>query len=206
MSFLTHPEPDTHLKGDELGRTYTPEPVARGIVEQLARRGYLTTAEGGPIRTAWEPCVGGGAFPRAIRAVVRSPVVILGYDLDEKAPGWVDCNTFMVRDARDGHRGPRPVVDLAITNPPFGLEVGQEVTEAIVAAVRRAAFVSVLLMPVDYLTQAGFEHHVDEAAEIWPMLPRPFPCDRGMATYVWDQRHLGPREATALRALRWRVT
>lgn len=190
---LVEPEADVHLAGDELGRTYTPDAVALAVVLRLTER--LSDR-----CTVLEPCVGGGAFARAARQVLRAQVH--GVDLDATCSGQRECAAFVPGDAREvlASRGVESY-DLVLTNPPFGKDVGQEVTEGIVASARRVGVVTAMLMPLDYQTQAGFEHHVADCAEVWPLLPRPFECERGMCVFVWDTRHEG---LTLFRPLRWR--
>jgi hypothetical protein len=193
---LTCPEPDVHLRGDELGRSYTPEPVARAIMLRLRDRFDLD----GRTRMI-ELCLGGGSFVRAGRAVLGALITVVGVDRDGEAPGAVLCDEFVHGDARDlDTRG--PPFDLAVTNPPFGKDVGQEATLAIVNKARRSARHCALLLPLDYQTQTGFEHHIEECTEIWPLLPRPFPHDRGMCVYVWQR---GVLLTTTFRPLRWKV-
>lgn len=182
----------THIKGDKLGRSYTPDLVARAICARLkplvAKRPRVV-----------EPCVGGGAFARAAREVLEASFV-LGVDLDLSAEGRHDVDYFGVGDACT-----YPLLtkfDLAITNPPFGKNVGQAITEGIVRQARKAARVAALLMPLDYQTQAGFEEHVNACAYIWPLLPRPFAHERGMCVYVWADTE--GKGAAVFEQLRWR--
>lgn len=213
---LSIPEPDVHVAGDPLGRTYTPDLAALAILKRLAEK--PCAGRGGAPRLAGaesflDPCLGGGAWARAFRAVVPPVAVfsggspgpfVAGSDLDPDAPGRRDVDAFEVRDATE----PVPPAlvgrfSLAATNPPFGLEVGQEVTTAIVASLRRLGIVSVALVPVDYLTQAGWEDQIAECVEVWPLLPRPFGPERGMVALVWDARNPTPA-LTAYQPLRWR--
>lgn len=202
--FLTHPEPDVHFAGDPLGRTYTPDLVALAVMQRLVSSGRLHFAT-----SFLDPCLGGGSWARAILAMTgslpaRDGLFVAGSDLDPQAPGKRDVHAFEVRDAAE------PVPDalvgrfsLTATNPPFGLEVGQEVTTAIVLGLRRLGVVSVALVPVDYLTQAGWEDQIAECVEVWPLLPRPFGPERGMVALVWDTRAIAPR--TVYQSLRWKV-
>lgn len=201
--FLTIPEPDVHFAADPLGRTYTPDLAALAVMRRLVRdRIRFATS-------FLDPCLGGGAWARAFSAVSGSlpagdEVFVAGSDLDPGAPGKRDVNAFEVHDAT------APVPDemvgrysVTATNPPFGLEVGQDVTAAIVLGLRRLGVVSVALVPVDYLTQAGWEDQIAECVEVWPLLPRPFGPERGMVALVWDTRAIAPR--TVYQSLRWKV-
>lgn len=182
---------DVHVRGDALGRSYTPRPVAEAIVRRLAPR----LAES---PRCWEPCVGGGSFAAAFRGLLTEPRID-GCDLDAAAPGRLLCDRFDVADAR---RPRENAYDVAGTNPPFGRLVGQDVTVAIVAALRRSARVSFALLPADVVCQAGFEEHVARASDVWPLLPRPWNHERGMVVLVWDDQH-ACREAR-FEPLRWR--
>ena len=193
LSWFTPPEPEVHLKGDEKGRSYTPDACALAVLRVIAE--FITP------KTMWEPCVGGGAWVRAAR-IIWPNVWVAGTDLDPEAPGLKLCDDRAVYDARHIRRLCWPLVDLSVTNPPFGKAVGQEVTVSIVVAARRAATVCAMLVPLDYLTQAGFEAHIDECAMVAPLLPRPFPHERGMALLLWDTRHEGP---TIHRKIRWKA-
>ena len=185
------PEPAVHLRGDELGRSYTPDAVALAILQRLAER----VPAGASIL---EPCVGGGAFIRACRRVL-GPRYVCGVDVDPDAPGRAGVDEFVVQSF--GSVAWAPAFDLVVTNPPFGKAVGQDTTLCILRTARAAAEVCAMLVPIDYLTQSGFEADVAECAEVWPVLPRPFVHERGMVVLVWDQGHRGP---TWHRPLRWR--
>lgn len=187
--WFSSPEPDVHMKGDADGRSYTPDQCARAVIERLAK---MVTPE-----TMLEPCVGGGAFVRAARAVWPG-VAVAGWDVDPLAPGLDLCDVRGIRDARD--QIPRRYW-LAVTNPPFGKAVGQETTVAIIANARRWSKVCAMVVPLDYLAQAGLEEHVGQCALVAPLLPRPFPHERGMVLLVWDARHEGP---TIHEQLRWK--
>ncbi len=189
---LTAPEPAVHLRGDALGRSYTPDPVARAIVQRLSERVGL----GG---TVLEPCLGGGAFVRACREVLW-PRYVCGVDVDPEAPGRRLVDEFVAQSFGSVVDW-AAAFDLSVTNPPFGKAVGQDATLRIMRAARNAATVCAMLVPLDYLTQAGFEADVAECAEVWPVLPRPFPHERGMVVLVWSAVHSGP---TLHRPLRWR--
>lgn len=189
------PEPIVHMRCDAQGRSYTPDLCALAVVQRLAR---MVTPD-----SVWEPCVGGGAFVRAARAVWPG-VVTIGTDIDPDAAGRALCDVFAVQDAKlDSSRYP-PTSDeirVTVTNPPFGKAVGQDVTVAIIANARRDAAVCAMVVPLDYLAQAGLEEHVKECALVAPLLPRPFPHERGMVLLVWDSRHEGQ---TIHDQLRWK--
>jgi predicted RNA methylase len=177
-----HPEPEVHLKGDPLGRSYTPDPVALAIVQRL--RPWLTSSP-----TVLEPCVGGGAFARAARAHL-SPRRLYGVDLDPGAPGFSDVDEAIVQDFARTPWTPG-AVELAVTNPPFGRSVGQGTTLAIVRNMRAAADVAAVLVPLGYLGQQGWADHVREAAAVWPIVGRVWEHEREMVVLVWDRDHIG---------------
>ena len=186
--------PPEHRPGDELGRSYTPDHVATAIVERLVD-------DGCSFARVVEPCVGGGAFVRAIkRFKAGTASEITGVDLDPGAPGLDLCQRPMVGDAAGEALAFRRF-DLAITNPPFGPDVGQAVTLAIVRNARHVAEQTVMLLPGDYLTQVGWADLVAECAEVWPIVGRVWSHTRGMVVLVWDERHQGP---TLFRPLRVR--
>jgi len=188
---LTPPEPVVHIADDDKGRSYTPEPCARAIVWRLST---IITPE-----TMWEPCVGGGAFIRCARDAWPG-IHVFASDIDPDAPGLLMSGASVVADAR--RVPPWMPINLAITNPPFGKAVGQDVTVAIIANARNVSDVCAMLVPLDYLTQTGLEPHVRECSLVAPMLPRPFPHERGMVLLVWDKRHTGP---CVHEQLRWKV-
>jgi hypothetical protein len=90
---------------DPLDRDYTPDDVARRLVDALTCEPY----------TVLEPSVGGGAFARACRAR-WADAIIGGCDLDPAAPGLTECDAFAVGDYRTTRLGP---VDLVVGNPPY---------------------------------------------------------------------------------------
>lgn len=199
--WFVEPVRPVHLRGDAQGRSYTPDQCAQAVVRRLAA---LVTPG-----SVWEPCVGGGAFVRAAR-LAWPGAHVTGCDLDPDAPGAALCDDFNLQDARDPlprrysvelQRELPTSFDLSITNPPFGKAVGQAVTVSIIAAARQRATVCAQVVPLDYLTQTGLEAHVQECALVAPLLPRPFPHERGMVLLVWDTRHQGPATHDPLR---WR--
>ena len=192
-SWFTPPEPEVHLKGDEKGRSYTPDACVLAILRVVAE--FITP------KTMWEPCVGGGAWVRGAR-LVWPGVWVLGADIDRDAPGLSQCDAHDIFDATSTGEVICGIVEFAGTNPPFGKAVGQEATVAIVASARDAATVCAMLVPLDYLTQSGWEAHIDECALVAPVLPRPFPHERGMVLLLWDKRHKGP---TIHRKIRWKA-
>jgi hypothetical protein len=173
--------PPEHRPGDALGRSYTPDNVAAAIVDRVLALGVTCT---------WlEPCVGGGAFVRAIRA--RDEVGrICGVDLDRGAPGLALVDDPVLADFTMW-----PLVQrwgVAITNPPFGPDVGQGTTLEIARRAIVSADVCALLLPGDYLTQVGWAELVESCAEVWPIVGRVWSHTRGMVVYVWRQGHQGP--------------
>jgi len=196
---LTHPVEDVHHRGDPLGRSYTPDACALAIMRRL----LPMTGERMAL-TPWvlEPCVGGGAFVRAAKSLVPS-VWCAGYDVDPEAPGLGQCSLPVVLDFSRPDAIPVDEYNIAVTNPPFGKAVGQDTTLSIVRNARLSARISAMLLPVDVICQAGFEADVACAAEVWPLLPRPWPHERGMVVLVHVAGHTGP---TVFRPLRWRAT
>ena len=184
--WFTHPEPDVHMAGDDKGRSYTPDQCAHAVLVSMGSRMR-------PPSTMLEPCVGGGAFVRAARKVWGTGLCIVGTDTDPAAPGLKLCTAGVVKDARQAHP---PDFDLVITNPPFGKAVGQETTVAIMEAGRRATHpghgVWAMVVPLDYLAQAGLEHLVRSCTHVRPLLPRPFTQERGMVLLVKDNARSGP--------------
>ena len=139
----------------------------------------------------WEPCVGGGSFVAAVRAHLPGAIVD-GWDVDPEAPGRRLCDTFEARDARGAVRERRPVLwHLAITNPPFGREVGQRVTVEIVESMRSSATLAVALLPVEVQGQVGYADLVRACSDVWPLVGRPWPHLREAVVYVWDADHAG---------------
>jgi hypothetical protein len=179
MLFELVPAP-VHVAGDPLGRSYTPEHVARAIAERLIQT-Y------GMPRVVLEPCVGGGAFVRPF----LGRAMCIGVDLDPNAPGLALVDDPIVGDAAGIDWTP-DFADLALTNPPFGRAVGQETTLAIATRSIRAADTCALLVPLDYLTQVGWAALVADCAEVWPFVGRVWDHERGMVVLVWHVHHEGP--------------
>jgi predicted RNA methylase len=189
--FLTNPEPEVHVKGDELGRSYTPDNVAFAIVHRLVQ-------DQRRLERVLEPCIGGGAFVRAVRQ--HEPTAkVTGVDVHATAPGFALANERAVLDFSKGGAylsvcAPGDArFDLAITNPPFGRAVGQEVTMGIVANARECARVVVMLMPLAYLGQVGWDPFTRACWEVWPIVGRVWEHEREMAVYLWrrDRGGLG---------------
>jgi predicted RNA methylase len=177
---LEHPEPEVHVKGDPLGRSYTPDPVALAIMLRL--RLFLPQNP-----TVLEPCVGGGAFVRAAHRALFTRYVV-GVDIDPLAPGRHDCHEFVVQDFAKVRWTPN-AVDLSVTNPPFGRAVGQDVTLAIVQNALDAAGACAVLVPLDYITQVGWAELVALCVEVWPIVGRVWDHERGMVVLVWCRAH-----------------
>ena len=94
---------------DELDRYYTPDWLARLIVDELeveAPRGVL------------EPSVGGGAFVRAVRQR-WGDVHVSGVDLDPRAEGLAHVEEPIDGDLLDVELPPEDRVDLVVGNPPY---------------------------------------------------------------------------------------
>jgi hypothetical protein len=182
---LTTPEADLHIKGDPLGRSYTPDHVALAIVHRLR----TLWPPGQPLSIV-EPCVGGGAFLRA--AVTTGPVLAaLALDVSRDAPALSDPDLrwhAQVHDATTAFPTPFGGFDLAVTNPPFGKAVGQRTTLAIVDRMREAANVAAVLVPLGYLGQQGWAERVKACRAVWPIVGRVWEHDREMVVLVWDRR------------------
>jgi hypothetical protein len=180
---LTTPEADVHIKGDPLGRSYTPDHVALAIADRL--RPFVPK---NPM--VLEPCVGGGAFARAARTALSARRVF-GVDIDAEAPGRRDVDEFYEQDFARTAWAPG-AVELALTNPPFGKAVGQATTLAIVRNMRQTADVAAVLVPLGYLGQQGWAPLVREACAVWPIVGRVWEHDREMVVIVWDRECTGP--------------
>lgn len=180
---LTTPEADVHIKGDPLGRSYTPDHVALAIVQRLR-----TLWPAGQPLSIVEPCAGGGAF---LRAALEGPVRgLLARDISITAPALADTRwNAEVRDATAsvGDGG----WDLAVTNPPFGKAVGQRTTLAIVDRMREGARVAAVLVPLGYLGQQGWADRVAFCRHVWPIVGRVWEHEREMVVLVWDRRRDG---------------
>lgn len=192
---LTHPVEDVHHAGDPLGRSYTQDLCALAICYRLA--GLVTPT------SMVELCLGGGAFVRAAREVWPG-LITVGVDVGQR-----EVDSFIVGDSARGYTRGRlqglytpATFGLAPTNPPWGKAVPPEVTLGILRTARKVA-VAALLLPLDILTQAGFEHDVAEALEVWPLLPRPWAHDRGVCVLVHVQGR--EDEQTVFRPLRWKA-
>jgi len=169
--------------GDELGRVYTPLPLAQAIVNRL---------DIGPIRNPYilEPSVGGGAFVRAARH--RWPTArILGVDIDPAAEGLALCDDRTVGDWLAVERlDDIPVpADLGIGNPPFGKAVGAEVTAIHVELTLVRCTTVALVLPAGVLHQRAFRRCVARVErpepEVWPILGRVWDRVREVAVFVW---------------------
>jgi hypothetical protein len=180
---MRHPEPDVHIAGDPLGRTYTPDAVALACCRALAAMGC------DPLIVS-EPCVGGGAFVRAVAEVWPRSAGLTGWidvaDLDHHAPGLrSNMGSWAVEDAADpvAARSTTGRYDLIITNPPFGEEAG-DVDVRIYAAQRPACDWLALLMPVEHACLQRWAGPM-QSAVIVPLTGRVWSVVRGMALYVW---------------------
>lgn len=165
-----------HIPGDKLGRSYTPQACADAIIKMI--RPHLPP---GALHVI-EPCVGGGAFIRACRSNLTVGLVT-GIDLDPDAPGFEECDDCQHANVLD--KSFNGLFDLSITNPPFGKVVGQKTTIAIIEKAIELATVCVILMPIDFASQVGYAALSNSTSAIVPVMPRPFPHERGMAVYVW---------------------
>ena len=195
---LTIPEADVHIKGDPLGRSYTPDHVALAIVQRLRS----LWAAGQPLSIV-EPCAGGGAFLRA--ALESGPVHgLVALDISSDAPALRDPDLRWDGYVHDAVTTlPRSGAwDLAATNPPFGKAVGQRTTLAIVDRMREAADVAAVLVPLGYLGQTGWAGRVEACRHVWPIVGRRvWEHDREMVVLVWDRRHGQPSGVISFRQL-----
>lgn len=175
--------------GDELDRVYTPDLLARAIVDALPGPA--------PFRVV-EPSVGGGAFVRAARR--RWPRTwITGVDRDGCAAGLLAVDQALCGSWPEiAPRLPRP--DLILGNPPFG---GDTALSHVEAALGTGAARIALILPWAYW---GVERWASLLAscppvEVRPILPRPWPDRvRETALYLWERGSLLP---TQIRPLRW---
>jgi hypothetical protein len=177
--------------GDELGRVYTPMPLAQAIVGRLVdgsvglalnRRPYVI-----------EPSVGGGAFVRAARWMWPA-CNILGVDIDPHAEGLALCGDRIVGDWLSPNLSDRlgglPIpADLGVGNPPFGKAVGADVTGRHVELTLERCTTVALLLPAGVLHQRAFRRAVARAGrpepEVWPILGRVWDRVREVAVFVW---------------------
>lgn len=183
---------------DALDRFYTPDQLARLIVERIDSR--LTTAP----RTIIEPSVGGGAFARAARRQ-WSGARILGIDIDPHAEGFAFCDQHIVGDWADLSRG--ATADLVLGNPPFSARTKPERLRlcAHVAAAREAAPVVSLILPWANYCLLDLAPVMRERGPSYidSIEPRPWPDNvRETAAYEWRRSHTGPPVAGFLPA--WR--
>lgn len=177
--------------GDELGRCFTPLPLAQAVVDAVE---WDDNAEG-LLTTVLEPSVGGGAFVRAARH--RWPLArILGVDIDPRAEafelGLVDRGEVgdfptVARfwDRIEFGAGGRP--DLIVGNPPFGKAVGIDVTIAHVHACLDLAQVVALVLPLPYLCGHEFDAiWRRQRPAIVRVIGRPWPTRlREVAVFEW---------------------
>lgn len=167
---------------DARDRHFTPDPLARVIVERLDT--YLDA----PPSVVIEPSVGGGAFVRQGRRIWPNARFI-GVDIDRDAEGLALCDTVYVADwlviaAEVCFVAKEPIVILG--NPPFtgGTAIDH------VAACKRAADVVCLILPWSPLGGVEqWEEHMDgegAPSNAWPIKPRPWPKHiRETAAHLW---------------------
>jgi len=184
---LITPEANVHIKGDPLGRSYTPDHVALAVVQRLR-----TLWAPGAALSVVEPCAGGGAFLRA--ALSSGPVHgLVALDISRDAPALSDPDLRWHAQVHDATL-PLPSEggwNLAVTNPPFGKAVGQRTTLAIVDRMRAAASVAAVLVPLGYLGQTGWADRVAFCRHVWPIVGRVWEHEREMVVLVWDRRRDG---------------
>lgn len=176
--FLRNLEPAVHIAGDPLGRTYTPDAVALACCRALAAMG----CDPGVVR---EPCVGGGAFARAVAdvwpcTVSTGRIDVADLDPDARGLRMVSVLGSEVADATDSPSGR---YDLIVTNPPFGKQAG-DVDVRIYAAQRPSCRWLALLMPIEHACLQRWAGPMQDAA-IVPLTGRVWSVVRGMALYVW---------------------
>lgn len=117
---LSIPEPEVHVAGDPLGRTYTPDVAALAILKRLALKPWPDLPGRGS-RVAFassfvDPCLGGGSWARAFRAVAASDLSfadatrlhVAGFDLDPQAPGRRDAAPVETRSSKPRYSNWRP--------------------------------------------------------------------------------------------------
>lgn len=163
---------------DALDRYYTPDSLAEAIVDALPM--------GDPV-SVYEPCVGGGAFVRAVRR--RWPDArIIGVDVDPCAEGLALCD--------ESHVGSclriRPTAALCVTNPPFTTAT-VEARDRAFAVARRAIGSAprvALLLPASWLLGGAAYDWLRSPrwrpCEVRPVVGRPWSGVREMAVYRWD--------------------
>lgn len=175
--------------GDELGRRYTPDPLAYACLSRLQRHM-------GEVDILVDPAVGGGAFPRGARRLWPRAKII-GVDLDPKADGLKLCDHAYVGDwttlAAEIIAKFQP--DLIATNPPFDDPRGgaptraQDFTRAALQGPghHRVSFI----LPLACLGTKGWTRLICEDA-LWhltPIVGRPWPDHvREVALYTWRTR------------------
>lgn len=173
---------------DKLERHYTPDALAAACVALLE-----------PAERVLEPCVGGGAFVRAIRAAWPEAHVTT-CDLDPRAEGHRLADVALVADILDilPHApGPRHY-DLILGNPPFSRSAEHVRTYLGYARLQPYHVTVAQILPMAYLCEP----------EAWRVLfrecpptrvhsiqQRPWPQRiRGTGLFVWGQPRtvLGP--------------
>ena len=179
------------IRRDPLGRCYTPDALARVIVDAVDSARPL-----GPGATVLEPSVGGGAFARAARLRWHDARLIV-VDVDPAAPGLAyDADVPAICGdwptvAREG----LPPVDLVIGIPAFGRAVKLATTIRHVLAALEVGRRVVQLVPADYVSASTWHDRVTRShppARIWRPIGRPWPLQlREVVVYEWDPEHEG---------------
>lgn len=198
MSELPFNIPRGHAApGDDLGRVFTPAPLALAICERLA-------ADGVNPGFVTEGSVGPGSYVRAVRQVWPS-AHITAVDIDPAAEGLALADESVVTDWCVAMHWDTD--DLNIGNPPFpDWRTARKHIEFSVARSR----MTVLTLPLPYLGQGWF-NDLAPIAEVWPLLDRPWPRVREIAAFVWHDvpqieraRGIGLVRNAVVRPLRWK--
>jgi hypothetical protein len=195
---------DVGRPGDELDRHYTPDACARRLVDWLideyhrgpGERPYLVV----------EPSVGAGAFARAVRPCLAPGGRIVGYDVDDGAPGRADVDEWRERSWLEAPEHELAGVDLVVGNPPF---TGAVAIDHLRRALTCGAQVVALVLPWSPLGGvAAWDNYVDgpwRPVAAVPLCPSPWPASvRETALYVWLPTEPLPRRTEIVRIGRWR--
>lgn len=102
-------------KDNHLDPYFTSDSLANSLVSALNKRLDLTRHFDAFI----EPSAGQGAFVKAIKGAVKSPIVF-AYDIQPKAPGIKRANFLTLRNPAPGFSNAHRNRIMCIGNPPFG--------------------------------------------------------------------------------------
>lgn len=184
--------------GDPLGRVYTMPSFAWSVM--LAALASRVAADVAAPEVVLDPSVGAGGLLDAARKMWPT-AQHYGVDIDPGAAGLARCDRHEVADWRavarfyDALFPKRP--DLIVQNPPFGKEIGVQVTiEHVLWSIRLARHAMVIL-PLPYLCGAQFDTVWIERrpATIYRVKERPWPDRlREVAVFEWNDWHVGPTQ------------